>query len=161
MTPRDKVYGLLGLVTENEQVTTDYGCCLQEVYLEVIRALHNRCDRASHDDSGFTAALEILAGNMLGTTCDSLEGEMLRTFLKDVFDHKKLPYKISRGELWDKRPLSVGYSEEKLQCSAHRWWWGECEGERQTYHVPAMVPRLGLRDLEWRPPGPMQCCSHG
>lgn len=46
--PRDKVYGLLGLVKDNEKPEVDYGKTVQEVLLDVLRADDSLARLAEH-----------------------------------------------------------------------------------------------------------------
>jgi hypothetical protein len=48
MDPRDKVYGLLGLVHEYERLEVDYNKSVPEVYVHALRELSQSIDRGSY-----------------------------------------------------------------------------------------------------------------
>ncbi|KAF1926644.1 HET-domain-containing protein [Didymella exigua CBS 183.55] len=138
--PRDKVYGLLGIVRSDERLEVDYNKLVQEVFLDAARAVQvsklGRPDRVKCQGRLQSLAREMgLANGDKGMTG-------LRGMLRDVFGSSK----TARSSLANlpklARPKSMGFdpqrsgacheSEASKRLLAR--WWCEYEGKRY-YHA--------------------------
>jgi hypothetical protein len=141
--PRDKVYGLLGIVREKERLEPDYNKPVQEVFLDVARAL--RGSKMSQPDSmSCRARLKSLADKMnLDSEDKDLTG--LRAMLQDVFtssnsprsDLAKLP-KTAEVQIFGFDPArsGAGLADDKSKRRLARWW---CEYEGKKYYHACCV----------------------
>ena len=141
--PRDKVYGLLGIVKEKERLEPDYNKPVQEVFLDVARAL--RDSKMSRPDSmSCRARLKSLADKMdLGSEDKDLTG--LRAMLQDVFttsnsprsDLAKLPKTAQVKNFgFDPARSGAGLTDDKAKRRLARWW---CEYEGKKYYHACCV----------------------
>ncbi|KAF3000836.1 hypothetical protein E8E13_006944 [Curvularia kusanoi] len=138
--PRDKVYGLLGIVKPKERLEVDYTKSVQEVFLDAARAVHSS-KMEKPDRVNCRARLEWLAGTMgLHSEDKGLTG--LRGMLQDVFGSKitarsRLAKLDTRADahLMGFEPArdGAGLSDDKSKRRLARWW---CEhGGKKYYHT--------------------------
>jgi hypothetical protein len=136
--PRDKVYGLLGIVRSDERLEVDYSKLVQEVFLDAARAVQvSKLDKP--DRVKCQGRLEILAREMgLANGDKSMTG--LRGMLRDVFGSSKtarsslanLP-KLARPKTmgFDPQRLGAGHKTDASKRLLARWW---CEYEGKRYY---------------------------
>jgi hypothetical protein len=144
--PRDKVYGLLGIVKKHQQIKVDYEKPIQKVFLDVIRVLHSAylaefdqrsSERAvywfcsvAHD---YRTTLETLAQHMGFEEWDySLAG--VRGLLKDVFGQRKLKRVGSQiDHCLTKKNIDFKFSRSKYAHLSTGRWWREVNNDRVFY----------------------------
>ncbi|KAH7089747.1 heterokaryon incompatibility protein-domain-containing protein [Paraphoma chrysanthemicola] len=146
--PRDKVYGLMGLVRAAERVEVDYTKSPQEVYLDVVRAF---CTRyldgrdESHDQLGESGESYHLTLAELGKSMSFSNDEVVGVicFLSELFQRLDT-YKYSEEEIDMPPKIDMGFEVaiEMREIDAngydfgneavHRWWF-EWERERRSF----------------------------
>lgn len=138
--PLDKVFGLMSLVTENEQVVIDYARSVPEVFLDVVRLLHSRdlaLGQTGRNASGGSSAglnrsiLQELARQM-GLGKRDLGLGATRRFLDLIFKSTSL-HEIDSREITHRRTaLQVGFEgafSNVLRIPDR--WWIQSDGERR------------------------------
>ncbi|KAJ8109811.1 hypothetical protein OPT61_g7183 [Boeremia exigua] len=138
--PRDKVYGLLGIVKPKERLEVDYTKSVQDVFLDAARTLQaSKMDRP--DRVNCKARLESLARKMnLATEDRGLVG--LRAMLQDVFASTKTERSLLAKLPKTARVRTMGFDPQRSgasladDASKRRLarWWCEFEGKRY-YHA--------------------------
>lgn len=143
--PRDKVYGLLGIVKEKEKerLEVDYTKSVQEVFVDVIKALReSKMDQP--DILSCRWRLVTLARQMnLGSTDRDLTG--LRAMLQDVFSSPKTARSLQAKLPVKAKPMKVGFDDAQpgaglVDDQAKRLlarWWFKYEGKK--YHHACCV----------------------
>ena len=113
--PRDKVYGLLGLVRESERLTVDYGKSKQEVFLEVFIALSRSSDWGIWSPGVYEEAGALLDNMDLGGYKDSFH--TFRHQLNRIWREGSSPLQDSGFEEVPFPFRALGFDEKS--CS---WW---------------------------------------
>ena len=135
--PRDRVYGLLGIVRERDRIAVDYNKSVQEVYLDVVRLTYTESkDRFRTTTSAFEhrEMLKALANGMeLADGDHNLRG--LRRLLKSIFIP---PWKPKHPTI-----ESIGYQprdgkseqlgKSKALKSRDRWWYKHEGASERTW----------------------------
>lgn len=136
--PRDKVYGLLGIVRSDERLEVDYNKLVQDVFLDAARAVQvSKLDRP--DRVKCQGRLESLAREMgLANGDKGMTG--LRGMLRDVFGSTKtarsslanLP-KLARPKVmgFDPQRSGASHGSDSSKRLLARWW---CEHEGKRYY---------------------------
>lgn len=144
--PLDKVFGLMGLVAENEQVVIDYDRSVPEVFLDVVRSLHSRdlvLTQTGRTASGGSSAglnksiLQDLARQMGLAKQDHGLGAT-RRFLDLIFKSTSMDEVDSREITHGRNALQIGYMRtfSNVLRVPNRWWL-QVDGERK--YIPWVV----------------------
>src|SRR5690242_16376759 len=147
--PRDKVYGLLGIVKPKERLEVDYTKSVQDVFLDAARALQaSKMDKP--DRVNCKARLESLARKMnLAAEDRGMTG--LRAMLQDVFGSSKTARSLLAKLPKTARVRTMGFDPQRAGASliddtAKRRlarWWCEYEGKRY-YHACCSCESKGM-----------------
>jgi hypothetical protein len=138
--PLDKVFGLMGLVAEKEQVVIDYDRSVPEVFLDVVRLLHSRdlvLGQRGRSVSGGSSAglnrsiLQDLARQM-GLAKRDLGLGATRRFLDLIFKSTSMDEVDSRKITHRRHALQIGYTGtfSNVLRIPNRWWL-QVDGERR------------------------------
>ena len=90
--PRDKVYGLLGLVKEEQRLTIDYGKPLQNVFLDTVIIFYRElAQKWAHSFTEYQDELENLSRSW-GIMSASLDAFLYEVWLKPTYDGHCYPH---------------------------------------------------------------------
>jgi hypothetical protein len=120
--PRDKVYGLMGMVREEERVVVDYEKSVLEVYMDFMHICMTKelsSDLASRGRPELIARCNIELGRSMGIGDDLLLG-VQRLITNRFTVHK------------NDTVTATGLEEAGQAYEQHHWWY-ECSGERHHF----------------------------
>jgi hypothetical protein len=132
--PRDKVYGLIGIVREEDRVVVDYEKSILEVYLDCMKVSINTEAPSfipSHNQLERTTLCHVALGKSMGIGNDLMPG-VFRLLVNHFTVHK------------NDMVTALGL-EKAGQTHEEHYWWYECNGKRHRFSC------LLLSDLEWEP----------
>lgn len=120
--PRDKVYGLMGMVREEERVVVDYEKSVLEVYLDCMHVIMTKelpSDLNSRAELKLAAGCNFTLAQSMGIRVDLLLG-VLRLMTNRFTVHK------------NDMVTAIGFEEAGQAHEQHHWWY-ECSGERHHF----------------------------
>ncbi|OWY51320.1 hypothetical protein AALT_g4606 [Alternaria alternata] len=117
--PRDKVYGLLGLVREEDRVVVDYEKSALEVYLDFLKVSVNT-ELPSFIDSGRKPPADYIELGVLMGLDDYILLGVLRLMSHRFIDHRH------------EAVTAMGLEKADEACGQLHWWY-ECNGERHHF----------------------------
>lgn len=157
--PRDKIYGLMGLVEERERVVIDCHKSINDVFLDGLQVLHTKHIASPQDRNWWHVPLQYL-GSRIGMADVDYQLVGTRTLLRDLFDRdgyffgnytyfqipdpkSETDTSLPLGTEWSKVPrfrfpVLLGYDEEISNSppgtkSFPGQWWVKFGGRRTQY----------------------------
>jgi hypothetical protein len=149
--PRDKVFGLMGIVDKNERVVVDYNKTVYQVVADVVASLCASCERRNWKEWVDTSLLMSLCRNMGFQRHEILS---LRNCVDAMWTPRTPPINrtIKTESAWtewaddDMTPsaqydwvraapiVAVGYQTAKEYGGTQNWWWFEDSTGTRSYH---------------------------
>jgi hypothetical protein len=131
--PRDKVYGLLGMVHEEDRVVVDYEMSVLEVYLHFIQVTINEKRSFNIGAKTWFEGSDrhhfLSLGKSMGIEDNIMQGISRLVYHRSLYHSQDKVTAVGLGRL--------GRAHEQ-----HHWWY-ECNGERYRFSC------LPLSALEW------------
>lgn len=138
--PRDKIYGLLGIVKPKERLEVDYSKTVQDVFLDFAMALQD-AKKDKPDRVSFEATMQSL-GRRMDLQSEDRDLTGLRGMLQDLFGPKKTVRSRAAGLSEEAVVRNMGFDPQQSGASLDddiskrrlARWWCEYAGKRY-YHA--------------------------
>jgi hypothetical protein len=161
--PRDRVYGLMGLVFENRRLKIDYSKSIQEVYSDVVVAFCSTYPTTTANSEEWFLTLKNLLEEMSFTSNEALALDRL---LRDLWKLKTFDNPPEPEHLRHLPKTTMGFERARVRGSRDTMpskipkgeqdrWWYDHDGERRYYEAGTSVQSESHEDdgvVRWLEP---------
>lgn len=150
--PRDKVYGMIGILPEHERPRVDYEKRLPEVYIDVVNRIEELGQAVSYDagPSWFPPELD---EDRIGTYqrfaihigVEDYTRSQLREYFEEIF--------AITSQVHGPRRVQMGFERADPDAGTPDRWWYEFDDQKRCYHIyepPGPKPRYAHATIEWK-----------